>query len=126
VVFLEWLDPPYLGGHWVPEMVALAGGAYLGPGPGEASRRASPEDLPQAQVVFLAFCGYGLEAAREAVEAHLARGGWLGEYLKGKRAYLLDAAPFHALTPLVVEGVGLLARLLRGERVLEALELSLP
>jgi hypothetical protein len=69
-------------------------------------------------VVFLAFCGYGLEAAREAVEAHLARGGWLGAYLKGKRAYLLDAAPFQALTPLVVEGVGLLARLLRGERVL--------
>jgi iron complex transport system substrate-binding protein len=126
VVFLEWLDPPYLGGHWVPEMVALAGGAYLGPGPGEASRRASLEDLPQAQVVFLAFCGYGLEAAREAVEAHLARGGWLGEYLKGKRGYLLDAAPFQALTPLVVEGVGLLARLLWGERVLEALELSLP
>ncbi|WP_269801878.1 TroA family protein [Thermus sediminis] len=115
VVFLEWLDPPYLGGHWVPEVVALAGGAYLGPGPGEASRRVSPKELPEAEVVLLAFCGYGLGEAREAVARHLARGGWLGEYLEGRRAYLLDAAPFQALTPLTVEGVGLLARLLRGE-----------
>ncbi|WP_105318485.1 ABC transporter substrate-binding protein [Thermus tenuipuniceus] len=115
VAFLEWLDPPFLGGHWVPEMVVRAGGRYLGPGPGEASRRVSPEALPEAEVVFLAFCGYGLEEAREAVAAHLARGGWLGAYLRGRRACLLDAGPFQALTHRVVEGVWILARLLRGE-----------
>ncbi|GGM93160.1 cobalamin-binding protein [Thermus composti] len=115
VVFLEWLDPPYLGGHWVAEAVALAGGRYLGPGPGAPSRRARPEELPEAQVVFLAFCGFGLPEALQAVEAHLARGGWLGGYLRGKQAFLLDAGPFHALTPLTVEGVARLARLLRGE-----------
>lgn len=117
VAFLEWLDPPYLGGHWVAEMVEAAGGCYLGPGPGEASRRVAPQALPQAEVVFLAFCGYGLSEAREAVAHHLARGGWLGEYLQGRRAYLLDAGPFQALTHRTVEGVELLARLLRGEEV---------
>lgn len=115
VAFLEWLDPPFLGGHWVPEMVERAGGRYLGPGPGEASLRARPEDLPEAEVVFLAFCGYALEEAKEVVAAHLARGGWLAGYLRGRRAYLLDAGPFQALTHRVVEGVEVLARLLRGE-----------
>ena len=125
VVFLEWLDPPYLGGHWVAEAVALAGGRYLGPGPGAPSRRARPEELPEAQVVFLAFCGFGLPEALRAVEVHLARGGWLGGYLRGKRAFLLDAGPFHALTPLTVEGVARLARLLRGEAAEGAYALAL-
>lgn len=124
VAFLEWLDPPFLGGHWVPEMVERAGGRYLGPGPGEASLRTTPEGLPEAEVVFLAFCGYSLEEAREAVAAHLARGGWLGAYLRGRRAYLLDAGPFQALTHRVVEGVEILARLLRGEAAQGALPLA--
>ncbi|WP_337845582.1 ABC transporter substrate-binding protein [Thermus sp.] len=113
VAFLEWLDPPYLGGHWVREAVEAAGGAYLGPPAGAPSRRVPPEAVPQAEVVFLAFCGYGLEEARKAVEAHLARGGWLLGYLRGRKAYLLDAGPFQALTPKTVEGVETLARLLR-------------
>jgi iron complex transport system substrate-binding protein len=76
--------------------------------------------VPLAEVVFLAFCGYGLEEARRAVEAHLARGGWL----RGRKAYLLDAGPFQALTPRTVEGVGILARLLRGGEAEGALPLA--
>lgn len=125
VAFLEWLDPPYLGGHWVAEVVEGAGGRYLGPGPGEPSRRVDPKGLPQAEVVLLAFCGYSLAEAQEAVARHLSRGGWLGEYLRGRRAYLLDAAPFQALTHLTVDGVELLSRLLRGEEGVEGLALSL-
>lgn len=124
VVFLEWLDPPYLGGHWVPEMVEWAGGRYLGPRAGTPSRRICPEDLPEGEVVFLAFCGYDLEEAQRAVAAHLKEGGWLGWYLRGKRAYLLDAGPFQALTPLTIWGVEALARLLRGEETERALRLA--
>ncbi|GAA6736801.1 TroA family protein [Thermus oshimai] len=124
VAFLEWLDPPYLGGHWVREVVEAAGGAYLGPEAGAPSRRVPPEEVPLAEVVFLAFCGYGLEEARVAVEAHLARGGWLRGYLRGRKAYLLDAGPFQALTPRTVEGVGILARLLRGGEAEGALPLA--
>ncbi|MFN4073473.1 MAG: ABC transporter substrate-binding protein [Thermus sp.] len=115
VAFLEWLDPPYLGGHWVPDMVARAGGRYLGPRAGMPSRRAP--SLPQAEVVFLSFCGYGLAEAWEVVAAHLAEGGPLAAYLGGRRAYVLEASPFQALTPLVAEGVWVLARLLRGQEV---------
>lgn len=115
VVFLEWLDPPYLGGHWVPEMVALAGGEYLGPAPGEASRRVPPETLPEAEVVLLSFCGYSLEEAEQAVTSYLDAGGPLASYLEERRTYILDAAPFQALTHRVVEGIHLLAGILRGE-----------
>src|SRR5882724_12856704 len=38
VLVLEWLDPPYVAGHWVPELVALAGGEDVGSAPGEPSR----------------------------------------------------------------------------------------
>src|SRR3989441_1654061 len=38
VLVLEWLDPPYVAGHWVPELVAIAGGRALAAAPGEPSR----------------------------------------------------------------------------------------
>ncbi|MFN4070450.1 MAG: ABC transporter substrate-binding protein [Thermus caldifontis] len=117
VAFLEWLDPPYLGGHWVPELVALAGGRYLGPKPCTPSLRVDPMDLPEAEVVFMAFCGYSLEEALAAVADHRARGGYLDRYLRGRQAYLLDAGPFQALTHRVAEGVWTLAHLLRGKGV---------
>ncbi|MDM7325314.1 MAG: ABC transporter substrate-binding protein [Thermus sp.] len=121
VAFLEWLEPPYLGGHWVPDMVALAGGRYLGPAPGEPSRRVEAQELPDAQVVFLAFCGHGLGEAWEALDAHLRRGGPLAPYLRSRRVYVLEAAFFQALTHLVAEGTWLLARALRGEEIPPAL-----
>ncbi len=45
VLVLEWLDPPYVAGHWVPELVALAGGEDVGSAPGERSRARPWEDL---------------------------------------------------------------------------------
>src|SRR5207249_3468384 len=45
VLVLEWLDPPYVAGHWVPELVALAGGQDVGSAPGERSRARPWEEL---------------------------------------------------------------------------------
>jgi iron complex transport system substrate-binding protein len=74
VLALEWADPPYLGGHWVPEMIALAGGHHLLAGPGEASRRSSWAEIEAAGPELLLFmpCGYSqAEAARQDLPTDL-------------------------------------------------------
>jgi iron complex transport system substrate-binding protein len=66
VLALEWLDPPYVAGHWVPELVALAGGHDVGGAPGEQSRpRAWRELVALApDLVVVALCGFDAERAR--------------------------------------------------------------
>lgn len=71
VLCIEWLDPPYLAGHWVPELVAAAGGKDIGAEPGSHSARADWEELnrlrPDHIVVML--CGFGMGRARAELEA---------------------------------------------------------
>jgi iron complex transport system substrate-binding protein len=59
VAALEWLDPPYVAGHWVPEMVDAAGGAEVRGAPGERSREVSWEEIAAArpEVVVVMPCG---------------------------------------------------------------------
>ncbi len=63
VVALEWSDPPYLGGHWVPELIELAGGEDVLAQPGEHSRRVEWAEILAAKpdVVVHMPCGYDLE-----------------------------------------------------------------
>jgi iron complex transport system substrate-binding protein len=66
VLVLEWTDPPFLAGHWVPELVRRAGGDPVGGTEGGRSVAADWADvivLP-AEVVLVAPCGFGLDAAR--------------------------------------------------------------
>ncbi len=66
---LEWSDPPFVGGHWVPGMVELAGGTNLLNGGGDPSRRVSWREIAEAapEVIVFMPCGYYLEdAEREA------------------------------------------------------------
>lgn len=63
VAVLEWTDPPYAPGHWVPEMVTAAGGRSVLGVPGQKSVRTTFEAIAAAapEVVVCAPCGYGLE-----------------------------------------------------------------
>jgi iron complex transport system substrate-binding protein len=64
---MEWLDPPFAGGHWVPEMVALAGGENLLSEKGTRSRVVTWREIADSQpevVVFMP-CGYYLPEAEE-------------------------------------------------------------
>ncbi len=76
VAVLEWTDPPYGPGHWIPEMVRLAGGEPVIGWPGERSRRMTFEDLAAAEpeVVVVAPCGYRLDLARELAAGLRAEG----------------------------------------------------
>jgi iron complex transport system substrate-binding protein len=70
VLCIEWLDPLYLAGHWVPELVAAAGGHDVGAAPGSHSVRRTwrqaVELQPDCLVVML--CGFGIERARAELE----------------------------------------------------------
>ena len=108
VVALEWLDPPYAGGHWVPEMIELAGGRSVAGEPGRDSRTATWDELraTRPQVVVAMPCGLYVE---EAAAQALARREPL-ESLGAERVYAVDAASsFSRPGPRLVEGTELLA-----------------
>ncbi len=71
VLCIEWLDPLYLAGHWVPELVAAAGGQDAGARPASHSARRQWREMsglrPDHVVVML--CGFGIERARAALES---------------------------------------------------------
>ena len=118
VAALEWLDPPYVGGHWVPDMVEAAGGTSVAGEPGRDSRAVSWGELAagRPEVAVVMPCGlYAQEAARQA----LARSSRLAE-LRARRVYAVDAASsFSRPGPRLVEGVELLGHLLHPDRVPE-------
>jgi iron complex transport system substrate-binding protein len=111
VLELEWSDPPYLGGHWVPEMVAMAAGTTLLARPGQPSPRVSWEEIADAgaEVVMVAPCGYGLAEAGAEAQTLLDR----PELASALEVWALDgSAYFSRPGPRVVDGVELLASVL--------------
>ncbi len=73
---LEWADPPFVGGHWVPELVELAGAHNVFSTPGAASRRVTWDDIRGAEidVVVGMQCGYELGIAATELEGAIANG----------------------------------------------------
>jgi iron complex transport system substrate-binding protein len=116
VVALEWLDPPFVGGHWVPEMVELAGGEDAAGVAGEKSAEVPWERLAQlaADLVVVMPCGWYLEDSRAQAFAHREK----IESLGARRAFAVDAAStFSRPGPRLVDGVELLAYLFHPDRV---------
>jgi iron complex transport system substrate-binding protein len=112
VVFLEWTDPLFCGGHWVPEMISLAGGEDPLGRPGEDSIRMDWDDVVKArpELIIVSPCGYRLERSVE-----LAR---QMRRVPGAEVYAVDANTYFARPgPRVVEGVELLAHLFHPDLV---------
>jgi iron complex transport system substrate-binding protein len=116
VVTLEWLAPPYAGGHWVPGMVETAGGHSVAGEPERDSRPVAWQELAAARpdVAIVMPCGlYAEEAAQQA----LAHRDEL-EALGAESIYAVDAASsFSRPGPRLIEGVELLGHLLHPHRV---------
>ena len=116
VLALEWLDPPFIGGHWVPEMIAIAGGEDALGIPGAKSRTAEWDELAASSpdVVVAMPCGWDASRARAEVDAHAAEVAAIG----AGRVWTVDAAAtFSRPGPRLVEGTELLAHLLHPDRV---------
>ena len=116
VLCLEWLDPYYVGGHWVPEMVSIAGGIDAIGRAGEASFRVTPEQVAAcgADVIVVMLCGYGLARAQEELRAHQFPASWNDlPAIRNGKVFVTDAnAYFSRPGPRLCEGVELLAHLL--------------
>jgi iron complex transport system substrate-binding protein len=111
-VTLEWLDPVFAGGHWVPQMVELAGGVDLLGLPGERSREVGWEEVRSAgaEVAVCMPCGYGLDDVRAQIDGH-------PQVLElGAAVFGVDASGhFSRPGPRLVDGVEALAQILHPE-----------
>ena len=128
VLFVEWLDPPMPGGHWVPEQITLAGGVPVFLGPGAHSVPFRPEELAAAdpEVVIFGPCGFTPE--RTLAEIGLAAGwpGWSGlSAVRDGRVWVVDGpAYFNRPGPRVVDGAEILAGILADAGHPEAIRVS--
>lgn len=118
---LEWLDPPFAPGHWVPELVTVAGARNLVGEPGARSAEIAWDRLqglePEALVVMP--CGFGLDASREDADAHAGRLLEVAEApIREGRAWVVDASSyFNRSGPRAVDGAEILAGLLHPDLV---------
>ena len=106
VVFLEWTDPFFCAGHWVPQMIEMAGGIDPLGKPGADSERMTLEQVREArpEIILVAPCGYGLEQASELARA-LPK-------VEGAAVFAVDANAYFARPgPRVAEAIELLGHL---------------
>jgi iron complex transport system substrate-binding protein len=109
VFALEWGDPPFNGGHWIPEMIDAAGGEPVLANPGTASMRVTWDDISAAepQVVVFMPCGYDLRAAVDEARRSVVRRPELSR-VDTVLAVHADAY-FSRPGPRLVDGVEILA-----------------
>jgi len=113
---LDWLDPPFVGGHWIPEMVSIAGGEDVAGPPGLDSPEVRWGELSglNPDVVVAMPCGWYAEEARAEVMAQWSR----IEALGANRVFAVDgASTFSRPGPRLVDGVELLGHLLHPDLV---------
>lgn len=114
---LEWSDPPFTGGHWVPGMIELAGGEVALGSPGSPSVRVTWEQIASCgpEVVVFMPCGYDLNAAVAEASAHLAA---RRELESAQALFAVDASSYFSRPgPRLVHGVEILAHALHPDEV---------
>jgi len=110
VAVVEWTDPLFAAGHWVPEMVYRAGGEDVLAEPGEHSRVRTLDSVRAAdpEIVVIAPCGFDLARAAADAERILATPEW--EWARDRQVWAVDANAFLSRPgPRVVDGIELLA-----------------
>lgn len=114
----EWLEPLMAAGHWVPEMIAMAGGKPLFAEAGQKSvwlhwdavRKADPE------VILIFPCSYSMEQTNAEISRLTRRTGWTKlSAVKNGRVYIVDGELFHHAGPRLLTGTRLAARLIHPE-----------
>jgi iron complex transport system substrate-binding protein len=119
VFCMEWIDPVYCSGHWMPEMVELAGGVDLLSRKGEDSVRISWDEVVKwaPEVLIVAPCGFHLDRVLEQAPQLFRSAGWSGlPAVRQGRVYAVDANSYFARPgPRVVDGTELLAHLIHPE-----------
>jgi iron complex transport system substrate-binding protein len=116
VMAIEWLDPPFVPGHWTPEMIELAGGENLAGENGRPSRQVDWSALSglDPDVLIVMPCGYGLTQSLADAAAHAARLEAVApRAIESGRAFVVDgSAYFNRSGPRFVTGIEVLGTLL--------------
>lgn len=125
VVCLEWFEPLYTAGHWVPEMVALAGGQDVLGRPGEPSAKVEWDRVVDArpEVLLLMPCGFDTRRAVKESAPLRALPGWNDlPAVKCGNVYALNGnAYFSRPGPRLINGLEILARVIHPEAAVESL-----
>lgn len=116
VFCMEWLDPPFCGGHWMPEIVELAGGGEI---VGVAERPSFQVEWSQIaaarpDVVVLALCGFDVPRTQREARGVAAHAEWRSlPAVRAGRVYATDASSYFSRSgPRIVDGLEILAALL--------------
>jgi iron complex transport system substrate-binding protein len=118
VAVLEWLDPPILAGLWTPEMVAHAGGAYLGPAPGQVGERSTWTEVLRLapDLLVLSPCSFPIERTASELKA-TGLAAQLARAPIPLGIWLADEAYFSRPGPRLANGVELLRALTHQTKV---------
>jgi iron complex transport system substrate-binding protein len=121
VFCMEWIDPVYCCGHWVPEMVEIAGGVDELGRRGTDSVRIPWEDVQKwsPEILVIMPCGFNLQKAIEQTNQIFAKPGWFDlPAVSRNQVYVVDANSYFARPgPRIVEGAELLAHLFHPDMI---------
>lgn len=119
VLQLEWADPLLCGGHWVVEMVELAGGVPCFGSKDAGSSRLIWDDVINSQPELVLFmpCGFGLERALEDVPLLTSLPGWNAlPAVRNGQVFVLDAGAYTSrLGPRLITGLEIMAEIIHPE-----------
>jgi len=112
-VCLDWSDPPFVAGHWIPEMVEAAGGINLLNGKGESSKEVAWHEIRAAAPELVVFmpCGYYLEEAEEEAARFMEQAEFADTpAARNGNVFAVDATSFFSRPgPRIVDGLEILA-----------------
>lgn len=119
VFCLEWLDPPYAAGHWVPEMVEIAGGENGIGKAGQPSFKVGWKEIADyaPQMMMIMPCGFDTQKTLDEIDTLTRHDEWFGlpSTLKGQ-TYIMDANSYFSRPgPRVVDGLEILAKTIHPE-----------
>ena len=119
VLHLEWVDPLMCGGHWVPEMVELAGGVNCFGDKETGSFKLEWPDViaSQPEVIIFMPCGFEVKRALEDVSILAGKEGWESlPAVQNNRVYAIDASAYTSRSgPRLVVGLEILAEMIHPE-----------
>jgi len=120
VLALEWGDPPWGAGHWVPEMIEIAGGTPLLGEHGRDSRRVTWDDIADAAPEVVAFmpCSFGLDDAIDQARRLFDQDAFVRTpAAMGGRVFATDAESYFSRSgPRMVDGIEVLASIVHPEK----------
>ena len=128
VLAIEWIEPFFTAGHWVPEMIEIAGGINMVSKTGEHSRRLDIHEIIKSNpdIIILMPCGFDIQRTIKEYEKFLKnKEEWKNlEAVKKNQIFVVDANAFFSKPSIrTIEGIEILAKIIQPE-IFENLRVS--